>query len=252
MKVLVVGDIHGRYEFVNQAFDKFLKERYDKIIFMGDICDSFDRSDRDIERCYNIIHAMMKTSQDKIVSLIGNHDEPYFNYNPEKTRCPGFRPSLHMNLHITLTENKKHHQYAYGIGDHLFTHAGVQLSWFGKHFDILKCWADIMQLDIQDAKSLWIILDSVARTSDANIFREKGAIRGGLSSDFGSPLWCDMSEMLSKGPYPGLHQVCGHTPTDNIYRFRNFGDSNLYKNTSVAYIDVLSSKPQFMTLYIDI
>ncbi len=251
MKVLVVGAIHGRWELVNQAFDKFLTGKYDKIIFTGDICDSWDRSNMDMIRCYNIIHAMTKMLGDKLVLLIGNHDEQYIRYNPEAFRCTGFRPDLHRELNCVLAPYKKHYQYAYGIKNFLFTHAGVQYAWFSKHFHTLNKWAETISLDIEDPTNLWILIDGVARTHDEDIIHEIGPKRGGFASEVGGPLWCDMEEMILKGPYPGLNQVCGHTKTDHIYRFHKFEGNKHYKDTSVTYVDVLNTKIHFLTLYID-
>lgn len=251
MKVLVVGDIHGKWEMVNEAFDTFIKGHYDKIIFMGDIYDSFDRTDEDMIHCANVINAMLKTYPDRVVVIVGNHDEAYLRYNPEHFRCSGFRPMLHVKLHPQLLSMKKFYQYAYGIGNHLFTHAGVQYRWFSKHFNTLQNCADMMGVDITDPTHLWMVLDAVARTADSGIWKEKGPARRGMDSDYGSPMWCDLDEMLTNGPYPGLHQICGHTHTDLMYRFNRFEGNKKYKDTSVTYVDVLAHHMQFLTIHID-
>lgn len=251
MKVLVVGAIHGRVNILNEAFNKYLSQKYDKIIFTGDIADGYE-SDEKVLRCFNVLNAMIKSYPDKVIALIGNHDEPYFRYNPEKYRnSSGYRPNLHYDLHAMLNPMKRHYQYAFGIKKYLFTHAGIQYSWLSKHFDVLNKWAELMRLDITDPENLWLIVDGVARTSDGHIIHEIGPKRGGADSDIGGPLWCDMEEMINRGPYPGLNQVCGHTKTDNIYRFHKFEGTKFYKNTSVTYVDVLSNKTQFLTLNID-
>jgi len=251
MRVLVVGDIHGRWQLVNEAFNMFLEEKYDKIIFTGDIYDSFERTDEDMMRCAHILNAMLSTYPDQVIVLIGNHDEPYLRYNPEHYRCAGFRPLLHAKVHPLLSPMKKYYQYAYGIGNYLFTHAGLQYKWFSKHFEVLQECADLMGLDITNESHIWQILDGVARTADAGIWKEVGPRRKGMDSDFGSPMWCDLDEMIQQGPYPGLHQVCGHTHLPHIYKFDRFEDNKKYRDTSVTYVDVLSYRTQFLTLHIN-
>lgn len=250
MKVLVVGAIRGNADLLNLAFNTFLEEKHDRIIFTGNIFDCEGRTDDEVIRCANIMNAMLDSYPDKVVCLIGNSDEAYMRYNPERYRTKGFRPLLHVKLHPLLLTKKKHYKYAYGIGDYLFTHAGLQYGWLSKHFTTLDKCADMMGLDVTDAAHLWMVIDGVARTADATIIHEAGAGKGGADSDYGGPLWCGMDEMLVKGPYPGLHQVVGHTRTDHIYRFHTFQDKKRWKDTSVTYVDVLSDKTQFLTLNI--
>lgn len=250
MKVLVCGDIHGRHKAVTNAFDKFLSEDYDKIIFTGDICDSHDANDNDIIRCWNIINTMIKAYPDKVIVLLGNHDIPYLHFDPEKFRCSGFRSDLHKQLYFLLHPMRNKYKVAYGISNFLFTHAGVQYNWFAKHFDIIDKWAESTSLDVTDPGNLWLILNMIYQTRDADILFEAGPKRGGMDSDFGGPFWCDLNEIIMKAPYPGLNQIIGHTPTEEIYRFHRFQNGKYYKDTSVCCIDVLSSKVQFLTLQI--
>jgi len=81
MKVLCIGDIHGRDDWkdkVNYALTHFVN----KIIFIADYVDSFD-----IDPCeilYNLkeIIEYKKKYPEKIILLLGNHDYAYvFGYS---------------------------------------------------------------------------------------------------------------------------------------------------------------------------
>lgn len=255
LKVLVVGDIHGRHELVTEAFDVFLKQHYDKIIFIGDYTDSFDRSDQDIIRCINVVTGMKQTYPDGVILLIGNHDEQYLNHDVGYgIKCSGFRPKLHLALSHVMIAKKKLFHYAYGIGNYLFTHAGVSQSWFLKHFDLLDLWSERMSIDITDVTKLHIVLNNLQFTSDKDVLLEIGPDRGGLDANYGGPLWCDQTEILLEGPLPGLHQVVGHTKQHFISRVHSFGDPNkkeTYDDTTVTFIDCLSYRHQFLSLEIE-
>lgn len=252
MKVLCVGDIHGRHELVTAAFNTYLKDGYDKIIFHGDYADSFDRSNDDIIRTFNILLGMKQSYPDRVVLLVGNHDEQYFHLNTDGVRCSGFRPDLHATLFPMLMENRKLFRYAYGIRNYLFTHAGVNKAWFIKHYDTIFKWAGIMALDVTELDQWWQIIDGISQTKDAPILYETGHVRGGWKNHIGGPLWCDKSEMLEHGPIVGFHQVVGHTNQHFIRRVTAFeGKKKPYPQTSVTFIDVLSDRHQFLTLDIE-
>lgn len=253
MKVLCVGDIHGRHELVTEAFDVFLKGKYDKIIFHGDIADSFDRSTEDILRCFNLVLGMKRTYPDQIVILVGNHDEQYFHQSPGDYICEGFSVGHHGVLFPLLSENRRLFRYAYGIQNYLFTHAGVNASWFIKNYDRIHHWASIMAIEITDLTQWWQIFDGISQTKDKQILFEVGPQRGGFKNHVGGPLWCDKSEMISHKPIVGLHQVVGHTSDHFIRRVTAFGDTKqiINNDTSVTFIDVLSYRHQFLTLNIE-
>lgn len=252
MKILNVGDIHGKIDVLNKAFNTFLKGEYDKIIFHGDLADSWDASNSDILRCFNIAIGMKKTFPDKVILLIGNHEEHYLHLNPELYRCAGFRPDLHPSLFPLLNDNRSLFQYAYGIGNYLFTHAGVNKGWFIKNYDIIVKTAEKMGSDICEVQDWWRIIDAISQTSHSPILSEVGPERGGRKSNIGGPIWCDKEEMMNHGPICGFHQVVGHTEQHFIRRVTSFEGKTkaVGKHTSVTFIDVLNYRHQFLTLNI--
>ena len=248
-KILVVGDIHQRYEQVQEAFDLFLIEDYDKIILLGDIFDSHDRTDEDAFRTIHSVLTMKRIYPDKVVILVGNHDEQYLAADPEYYKCSGFRQNIHSRLHALLAPEKRHFQYAYGVKNYLFTHAGVSLKWFMKHFHTLQKWADKMGMDICEHEQLWQIIEGVSQTHDKQILFEIGPERGGFDSNQGGPLWCDRKEIMRE-PYPHIHQVVGHSKVSNLFRIEHFEAKTRHPNTSVTFTDCLSVKTKFLTLKI--
>jgi predicted phosphodiesterase len=250
MKILCVGDIHGRHELITEAFNTFITGKYDKIIFLGDYADSYDRTDSDILRCFNILLQMKKTYHEQVILLIGNHDEPYFHHDTQGYKCSGFRPTLHRSLSHVLIPQRTSFSYAHGISNFLFTHAGVSMDWYLKHFKTLSKWADRMEIDLTDVNDFWIVLNNISTTSSKYVLHEIGPDRGGTESEFGGPLWCDKEEILTRGPLIGLNQVVGHTSQHFITRVHVFEDNKRYENTSVTFIDCLSYRHQFLTLNI--
>ena len=249
MKVLVVSDVHGQHEKLSLAFDKFEKEGYDKIILLGDLADSYDRSNEDILQCFKIALNKKRELGDNMELLMGNHELHYF-YDGGY-RCSGFRAELKAILNPYLTAHRDYFKVAYGIGTHLFTHAGVQREWYVKHFETLAKWADIAEIDYLEIKNLWKILNVVAQTSDVKALHEVGTIRGGDVYDKGGITWCDQEEMIWGGPLVGLHQVVGHTPQKFINRVEEFEGNTRYNNTSVTFCDVLGNSSNFLTLEIN-
>ena len=80
---LIMGDVHGRVDRV----EKFLLHRpEEEHIFLGDICDSFYASPKEMIECLRII----SLSDARVV--IGNHDIHYADIQP--FRCSGFSKEL--------------------------------------------------------------------------------------------------------------------------------------------------------------
>lgn len=122
MKILAIGDIHGRtiwQRFVNP-------ELYDKIIFIGDYFDSWDVKGEDQIRNFLNIMEFKHKYPDKVVLLIGNHD---FHYLDMGEQYSGFQKGFQYSIKPLMEENLKHMVMCYRYEDFLFTHAGVTNTW---------------------------------------------------------------------------------------------------------------------------
>lgn len=119
MKIVVIGDIHGRNvwkEIVNY-------ENPDKVIFIGDYFDSFDIPHSDQITNFLDIIEYKKSSGKEVIMLIGNHDYHYIKDIDEN--YSGFKAQYKPAISFLLEENKEHLQMAYQMDEFLFTHAGV-------------------------------------------------------------------------------------------------------------------------------
>lgn len=245
MRIFVISDIHGRHEILQTGFDKFLNEGYEKIILLGDLADSYDRTNEDILRCFKMAFDMKDLLGDRMEWLIGNHE---LHYMFAGQLCSGFRPDLGATLNPWLVENRHKLKVAYSHetekDTYLFSHAGVQRKWYNKHKDFIEQF-------VRGDNNLGMVLNDMIQTGKGTeILCEVGVKRGGMRYDYGGPFWCDKEEMESYGPIKGYHQVVGHTPQKFIDKVDKFEGGKHYNNTSVTFCDVLKDgkEPQFLTL----
>ncbi len=244
LKCLIVGDIHGRHEAIYTAYRKFLSEKYDRLIFLGDYADSYDRTNEDIFQCFKEIHSAKENHGERVILLIGNHDAQYLHH-PDN-HCSGRRNDIQPHLTYLMNEHKNKYQIAYQVGRYLFTHAGVQQRWRDQNAAGLGIIAHQAEVDDEDIMQLGSLLNHVEQSGRRWILYDVGMPRGGR--DWGGPVWCDQSEIM-KSPVIGLHQVVGHTPQKFMNKQTTFNGKS-YNNTSVTFCDVLGTKEQFLTLEI--
>lgn len=243
MKILSVPDIHGRHEALQNAIDRFEKEKYDLIVLTGDYVDSYNRTDEDIFRTVKLILDLKEKYPTKVILLLGNHDISY-RYYPQ-FMCSGFRLHNQQVLTALFTNNKQHFQIAYQIGDFLFTHAGICKGWYRKYEPVINKHYQLLGIDKADRfGNLGLVLNSIHNSEDFVILHEVGVPRGGMTYDIGGLTWCDQKEMENYGPLPGYKQIVGHTPQVKINTFE------VSDETSVTFTDVLSTQEDFLTLII--
>lgn len=252
-KILVVGDVHGRLQAVIEAIEKFVEEKYDKIIFIGDFTDSYFAANKDIIEVLELIIYLKQRYGDQVILLLGNHDIQYMYY-PDY-RCSGFRADLQPELTILFNENRNLFQLAHYEGDndknnYIFTHAGIQRKWYIKYIETIDFFRE--KLHLKEKSDIAELINNINETKHRNILFEVGTKRGGIRYDYGGPLWCDRTEMLSYGPIPNAHQIIGHTPVPFIEKVTKFEGDKHYNNTSVTFIDVLKEDKSntFLTLEI--
>jgi len=125
MKIIAIGDIHGR-----PIWKKIIAENPDAdiFIFIGDYFDSFSIPG---ENQINNFLEIMKFSEDnpgKVINLIGNHDHHYF---PEigNTGTSGFQADKCFIIGHAIQQYRNKLQMAYQYNNFLFTHAGLSAMW---------------------------------------------------------------------------------------------------------------------------
>lgn len=225
LKTISVGDLHGHN--IWKAIDP---DKYDKIIFVADYCDSFEFSNVEILHNLKEVIQFKKRYPDKVVLLIGNHDGSYF-YFPDCT-CQGFRADARPSIEILFKENRNLFQVAYQYRNYLWTHAGVSNKWLSEFRPLAeerKIWDDKIPL----ADILNMANDTSLRKK---LFQKSGArMEYGDTGLVGGIVWADRSE--TRGDYlDGYHQIVGHTPIDKNTTIEHNG-------SSITYIDSLG-KPE--------
>lgn len=186
-RTIFVGDLHGKYEIAEYILTR---NTSDKIIFVGDYLDSFDRPIEDQAKTLEIVLEATKAEPERVVALCGNHEYSYLN--PQRYACSGFKQATLIQVRHLLPGVDQYMLDAYrdessGV---LVTHAGVTEDW-------------IDMIGLSD-KSLGDALSEAPEES----WNIAGRVRGG-NYPHGGPVWCDYWAEFK--PIPGVKQVFGHT-----------------------------------------
>ena len=252
MKFLTIGDIHGRscwkkfadIEFLLNAeadaagFGAFVPE-YNKYIFLGDYVDSFTETNMQIRENLLEIIRFKTLYPDNVILLWGNHDVEYWRNLPwlnKDVPISGFRPESHYDLFEIFNRNVEKFQLAFQYKNYLFSHAGVHFGWY--HFVFTRVIKDMNILNMNVAEQLnEAFLHRIPCLFDVDWYR-------GGSKKVGGPLWCD-KQLISKKPLKHMHQIVGHTATDDIKTY------TINDTTSVTFCDTLhKEKKEFYILEI--
>jgi Calcineurin-like phosphoesterase len=227
MKTLSIGDLHGRdiwKSIVNNNIDKV-----DKIVFIGDYCDSFSHTDEHVLNNLKDIITLKLSHMDKVVLLLGNHDVPYLFYEPEYS-CSGFRRFMFITLNTLFLSNQNLFQIVYQYKNVLWSHAGISNRWWKAVKDNLGIGKDYKLLNdcfFGSAKF---------RKDIMNVGRYKGGYGDG------GPLWCDKEEIMGQPRFdPYIHQIVGHTKQNEIITY-NRVMGKTYELPAFTFIDVMDSK----------
>jgi hypothetical protein len=259
MKILTIGDIHGKTSWkilTHGGYTEYSLWRnsvdesggidtsefwnlpcftYDKIIFVGDYVDAYDCSNVTIKHnLLDIIH-FKKTLGDKVVLLWGNHDVQYFVKN---NICSGYRAEMQYDLQLIFTENLELFEMAYEIVNeeksYLWTHAGVTSGWLKnlerdlwnpnyRFYDIVK--EKNPQTIVEKLNFAWELRHVQIFAVDQD---------SGGSSLWGGPLWV-RPRTLDKHPLVGVDQIVGHTYVKSV-------KTNVVENGEKHhYVDCLDS-----------
>ena len=188
MKILINPDIHGRV-FWKYSIEH--KDKFDKIIFLGDYLDAYspDLLVNEKDNFKEIIQ-FKKDNLDKVILLLGNHDCHYINSKIlHSSRYNPFKANIY---HKLFNDNLDLFQLIYIYDKYLFSHAGVYQKWMDLNKLTLK---DLLDCDLDKlSKSLnWI-----------------DYFRGGFY-DVGSCIWADIRDSGTEKLLKGYYHIFGHT-----------------------------------------
>jgi UDP-2,3-diacylglucosamine pyrophosphatase LpxH len=126
-KTVILGDTHGRPHWKHIV----ASESPDRVIFIGDYFDSFDNTA--VEQMHNFkeIIDWKQSGQSEVIMLIGNHDYHYMRGVSQY--YSGYQSGARPAIEQLLYENRQHMQMAYGMGEFIFSHAGVSSDWLKIH-----------------------------------------------------------------------------------------------------------------------
>ena len=127
MKIIVVGDTHGRQNW-KQIAEK--ENDFDKFIFIGDYFDTHDNVSA-AEQIANFkdILQFKRDNKDKVILLVGNHDFHYMRGISEN--YSGYQElhaiDIQEIIHEALNDNLL--QMCYIEKNIIFSHAGISKTW---------------------------------------------------------------------------------------------------------------------------
>ena len=259
MKILSIGDIHGRdtwqhfthgsqYDFGlwkisieagADASSDFWKEmpyyNFDKIIFVGDYTDGFKVSNETILKNLDDIIFFKKCMPDKVVLLLGNHDIQYIIPNQI---CSGFRGEMELTLKDLFRSNKELFKIAHfeeTTEKWLWSHAGVSQDWLDEvdeylhkpdrfhHFNV-----EVSQKEVDEIVN-WLF--------EANIYLLYTVDSSSMGFDKNAgPLW--VRSYLRDKPLAAYNQIVGHTPCADLWKHEwDYKD----EKRVIHYIDCLEN-----------
>lgn len=193
MKILVLGDIHGRTVW-KQIIEN---ENPDKIIFLGDYVSTHEDIDA-IQQIDNLeeILKFKKSNSDKVILLRGNHDTQHLGY--EWAECSGYNYNVAQYMQQEVKEEfLENTQWIYREGNIIFSHAGISKVW-------------MMNNDLQHVDQINELPPSkVFGFTPDSFFDYCG------TSKTQPPTWIRLKELVRYG-VDNYIQVVGHTPIAKI------------------------------------
>jgi len=201
MRIIVVGDIHGHKSWK----DIINREKFDKVVFVGDYFDSHSVKTEDQINNFLDIIQFKKSRPDDVILLVGNHDHHYFP-SVGYTGTSGYQELGKFQIEYVIDINKEYLQMAYQVDNVLFTHAGV-----GESF-----------MDMTFGKDGWD-KDNIANLlNELFIFKPRTFVFNGRDSygdDMGqTPIWIRPRSLMRDSQILKKHliQVVGHTHYSQI------------------------------------
>lgn len=153
MKILVLGDIHGRIIWL----DIIKKENPNKIIFLGDYVSTHEDITAE-QQCINLedILNYKEENSDKVILLRGNHDMQHLGYS--WAECSGYDKTVEEYMVSIKSRFLKLTKWLHIEGNIVFSHAGVSKTWFNnmqKVDKFIKTLEDINNIDPCEQFGFW-------------------------------------------------------------------------------------------------
>jgi hypothetical protein len=207
MKIVAIGDIHGDPLW---KYIVGIEKDADLFIFLGDYFDSFVYSTTEQINNFLDIIQFKRDNMDKVILLIGNHDEHYYT---RYSGTSGYQQLGETLIKPALLTNKDIIQLAYSIDNLLFTHAGVSPVFMDNVFGVDSWNIDNMvELlnEIFKYQPLFIKFDNaLGKFTDSS-----------GDNDFQSPVWIRPRSLMKANEKSEIKkkfiQIVGHTQQNQI------------------------------------
>lgn len=212
MKYLIIGDIHGHIDFLEDALD-YAENNNMTMVQLGDITDSFDRTMNEGKECLRLA---VRACEDHIF-LRGNHDLSY--ENPRLYRCSGWTRQKQREYEA-LYSHIKFQDYFY-TDNVLVTHAGLS-------HNHIKLWS-YFPYKSHPFEEFEPILKEQLKDPKSPIYKA-GRVNGG-PLPVGGMFWCRPQYMSN--PFSRT-QIFGHTRCDTATENKK---ENFWRIDTIEYGD---------------
>jgi len=193
LKIIAIPDIHQ-----SEHWKKTIKliNSYDKIVFLGDIFDTWTNQwPKQMGNAKEIIK-FKRSNPEKVCLCWANHDTSYYL----DERCSGYQPTHAIDIKEFFDENKNVFDVCFIFDSYIFSHGGVSYKWMRS--------AGIKEP--QEINQLF--------KERPNFFRWVGPDGYGNNLNEG-PLWIRPGALI-RTAIKGYNQVVGHTESDDNPRER--------------------------------
>lgn len=130
MKILIIPDIHGNWKAALKNI-KDHKDEVDKVVVLGDYVDDWNENlnGPNMIDGFNQLMEFKNNEPDKFEILFGNHDLSYIAQTRNGECVSGHHYNYAKQYKEMFIKNIDKMNIVYKIGNILFSHAGVSLSW---------------------------------------------------------------------------------------------------------------------------
>ena len=198
MKIIVLGDIHGR-----SVWKKIIdKERPDQMIFLGDYVSTHEDITED-EQVTNLKEILkFKDEHPETIMLRGNHDMQHLGY--DWAQCSGYYKRVEELMADLKEEFLAKTQWIHVVGNTVFSHAGISTKWLNHYL--------ITLYDINELEPSGLFGFSLLDSWD---------IYG--TSPFQPPTWIRPLTLVDV-MIPDYDQVVGHTEVEHCFNLKDSKD----------------------------
>jgi len=219
MKICVIGDIHGRVNWMWLYANYHL---FDRIVFLGDILDSKEISAATQLSNFQQLMKFIREHKDICDIVLGNHDLSYID--PTLYQCAGYDMHMMIDASTLFEDNKDLFSMAVEHDGYLFTHAGLSLTWLAKYNK------EVTNLPIAEQINMIYKHKSTAFSFYSNQGRYMSSTGNCVTQ---SPVWIRPASLLLKPAHP--FQVVGHTQHVVPIRVQRNGNEIIFADSPDYY-----------------